>query len=237
MDKGEQITFNEYRMTTGEHGGPRPGAGRPAGDGSEVPHLKRPDFKETEPAHVTLRIRRGIPTLRRKKFIREFRRSLRKVREREDFRVVAYSLQHDHVHIIVEATDNVAMASGMKAVASRLARAVNRVFQRTGKVLDGRYHLQALTNPRQVRNAIAYVLCNIRKHFWQRKGFAPPVQFDAASSARWFDGWLRNAPSESLGPDLREVSPARTWLLDRGWRKWGLIDPSEVPGGRMRRAA
>ena len=175
--------------------------------------------------------------MRRKKFIREFRRSLRQVRAREDFGVVAYSLQADHVHIIVEASDNVAMASGMKAVASRLARAVNRVFQRKGKVLDGRYHVQALTIPRQVRNAIAYVLCNTRKHFLQRKGYAPPVQFDAASSARWFDGWLRNAPSQSLGPDLREISPARTWLLEKGWRKWGLIDPAEVPGGRMRRAA
>ena len=181
MSKGDQISFNEYRMTSGEHGGPRPGAGRPAGDGSEVPHLKRPDFKEAEPAHVTIRMRRGIPTLRRKKFIREFRRSLRQVRVREDFGVVAYSLQADHVHIIVEATDNVAMASGMKAVASRLARAVHRVFQRKGKGLDGRYPLQALTNPRQVRNAIAYVLCNTRKHFWQRKGYAPPVQFAAAS--------------------------------------------------------
>jgi len=237
MAKDEQITFNEYRMTTGEHGGPRPGAGRPAGDGSEVPHLKRPDFKESEPAHVTLRIRRGIPTLRRKKFIREFRRSLRKVREREDFGVVAYSLQADHVHILVEAIDKVAMASGMKAVASRLARAVHRVFQRTGKVLDGRYHMQALTHPRQVRNAIAYVLCNTRKHFWQRKGYAPPVQFDAASSARWFDGWLRNAPSESLGPDVREVSPPKSWLLRIGWRRVGLIDPAEVPGGKKSRAA
>ena len=70
MQESEQVTFNEYRLTTGEHGGPRPGAGRPAVDGSEVPHLKRPKFMEAEPAHVTMRLRKGIPSLRYKKFPR-----------------------------------------------------------------------------------------------------------------------------------------------------------------------
>ena len=120
----------------------------------------------------------------------------------------------------------------MKAVASRLARAANRVFHRSGKVLDGRYHLRTLKNPREVRNAIAYVLLNIRKYHRERKGFAPPVRIDAASSGRWFDGWSTNAPTEFLGHYLREVSPAQSWLLSKGWKKWGLIDPAEVPGGR-----
>ena len=153
---------------------------------------------------------------------------------------MAYSLQSNHAHLIVEATGNDAMASGMKAVASRLARAANRVFNRSGKVLDGRYHLHALKNPREVRNAIAYVLLNIRKHFRERNGHAPPVRIDPASSGRWFTGWLRNAPlppPEHLGPDLREVSPAQSWLLSKGWKKRGLIDPAEVPGGRKRRAS
>jgi len=237
MSKGNQISFNEYRMTTGEHGGPRPGAGRPAGDGSEVPHRKRPDFNEAEPAHVTIRIRRGIPTLRRKKFIREFRRSLRKVREREDFRVVAYSVQNDHVHLIVEASDKEALACGMKAIGSRLAKAFHRVFHRTGRVLAGRYHVRALGSPKAVRNALAYVLLNVRKHWKQRTGHAPPVQIDAASSGRLFNGWSRKVPSESLIPGLQEVSPAETWLLRIGWKKFGLIDPAEVPGGRKRRTA
>ena len=29
--------------------------------------------------------------------------------------------------------------------------------------------------------------------------------------------------------DVREVAPARTWLLQTGWRRHGLIDPAEVP--------
>jgi putative transposase len=237
MKEDRQLTFNDYRMTTGEHGGPRPGAGRPMGDGSEVSHLKRPKFSEAEPAHVTMRIRKGFPSLRTKRFIRAFRHSLRQVRLRDDFRVVEYSLQSNHVHMIIEATGNDAMASGMKAVASRLARAANCVFGRKGKVLDGRYRLRALKTPREVRNALAYVLLNIRKHYRERKGHAPPVHIDEASSARWFEGWLRNAPTDSLSPDLREVSPAHSWLLTKGWKQWGLIDPTEIPGASKQRTA
>jgi len=237
MEEYEQVTLNDYRMTTGEHGGPRPGAGRPAGKGSEVPHLKRPVFKEAEPAHVTIRICKGISSLRVKKVIRAFRRSLREVLARDDFRLVVYSIQRNHLHLIIEATDNDAMASGMKAVASRLARVVNRVFKRSGKVVDGRYHMRALTTPREVRNALAYVLLNVRKHFSERNGHVPPVRIDSASSGRWFDGWLWDAPTDSLGPDLREVAPPKSWLLRIGWKKIGLNEPAEVPGGKKRRAA
>jgi len=237
MEEYIQVTLNAYRMKTGEHGGPRAGAGRPAGKGSEGPHLKRPAFKEAEPAHVTIRICKGISSLRIKKVIRAFRRSLRQVLAREGFRLVGYSIQSNHVHLIVEAADNDAMASGMKAVASRLARVVNRVFKRSGKVVDGRYHMRALTTPREVRNALAYVLLNVRKHYRERNGHAPPVRIDPASSGRWFDGWLWDALTDSLGPDLREVSLAKSWLLRIGWMREGLIDPAEIPGGRKRRAA
>ena len=52
----------------------------------------------------------------------------------------------------------------MMALGARLARAVNRVFQRKGPVLTNRYHLTVLKSPTQVRNAIAYVLLNARRH-------------------------------------------------------------------------
>ncbi len=155
--------------------------------------------------------------------------------ERDDFRVVLYSIQRDHVHIIVEAAEKDALGRGMKAVASRLARAVNRVFGRSGAVMEGRYHLRVLGSPREVRNAIAYVLCNARKHWRERWGQAPLVRIDAASSGRWFGGWLREAPTGDESPGPCEVSNARSWLLRTGWKMWGLIDPAEVPGTRNRR--
>jgi hypothetical protein len=134
--------------------------------------------------------------------------------------------------MIVEASGKQALASGMKSIGSRLARAVNRVFGRSGPVLDGRYHLRLLTSPKEVRKALAYVLLNARKHWAQRRGTAPPVRIDEASSGRWFRGWKRGARAPTIPDELQEVAPPRTWLLTQGWRRHGLIDPSEVPGPR-----
>ncbi len=146
MRQTSQLTFTDIRMKTGR-GGPRPGAGRPAAARPVVHHVKRDDFSEREPAHVTIRVGEGVPSMRRKPLLRAFQRSLREVRGRPYFRVVEYSVQTDHLHMIVEASDKDALASGMKAVGSRLARAVHRVFARSGRVLAGRYHVRALKSP------------------------------------------------------------------------------------------
>ena len=117
----------------------------------------------------------------------------------------------------------------MKSIAARVAHAANRIFGRSGPVLLGRYHVRALRTPREVRNALAYVLLNARKHWRQQTGTAPPVKLDEASSSAWFDGWARNALSaSSLEPP--PIAAPRTWLLRIGWRRHGLLDPSEVPG-------
>ncbi|MCY3623843.1 MAG: hypothetical protein OXH68_19305, partial [Gammaproteobacteria bacterium] len=94
----------------------------------------------------------------------------------------------------------------------------------------------------EVRNALAYVLLNARKHYRQRRGRKPPVVLDGASSGLWFDGWKGRSPPRlgKYADALRrcEVAAARTWLLEKGWRRIGLVDPAEVPGTwRRRRAA
>jgi REP element-mobilizing transposase RayT len=189
--------------------------------------------------HVTLRVRANLPSLREGRFVREWRRSLAEASERGNFRVTHYSLQGDHAHLIVEAKGKEALAGGMKSIAARLARAVNRVCKRSGPVLDGRYHHRLLRTPREVRRALAYVLLNARRHLAKRRGIArtATAHLDGASSARWFDGWRPQAvshlPAERGDP---EVAEARTWLLRIGWRRHGLVDPREVPGAAASRA-
>lgn len=146
-----------------------------------------------------------------------------------EFRVVHYSVQRNHLHLVVEAAGKQALGRGMKAVGARLARAVNRVFSRSGPVLSGRYHLRTLRTPREVRNALAYVLLNARRHWKQRTGQAPPVRLDEASSGSWFDGWSREPPG-TRAPRSPEIARPRTWLLAKGWRRHRLIDPAETPG-------
>jgi len=126
----------------------------------------------------------------------------------------------------------------MKAIGARLARAVNRVARRQGPVLAERYHHHLLRTPREVHRALRYVLLNARKHAGKVRGAVRAVRtlLDPASSARWFDGWKpgrRPSPSAFEAPAGREQPPvarARTWLLSVGWRRYGLLDPADVPG-------
>jgi REP element-mobilizing transposase RayT len=196
-----------------------------------VLHRERAAVPGDCPVHVTLRVRANLPSLREGRFVREWRRSLAEASERGSFRVAHYSLQGDHAHLIVEAHGKHALACGMKSIAARLARALNRTSGRRGSVLDGRYHHRSLRSPREVRRALAYVLLNARRHLAKRRHVSRVgAVLDPASSSRWFDGWRRGVTHDGVG-GLPEVANARTWLLRVGWRRHGLVDPAEVPAG------
>ena len=191
---------------------------------------------------VTLRVLDDVPRLRCGPFVREFRKTLRfrlrKGAVRPGFRVVHYSIQDNHAHFLVEAQGKVCLANGMKSLGARFARCVNRVFGRAGRVLADRFHHVVKRTPTEVRRALAYVLLNVRKHFRERRRRVPPVVLDGASSGLWFDGWKGRAPPAGRFADRGrgcEVAGARTWLLSKGWRRIGLIDPAEVPGVARRR--
>jgi hypothetical protein len=141
-------------------------------------------------------------------------------------------VQGNHLHLIVEAADKRALSRGMQGLAIRLARRVNGAVGRSGGVFADRYHARALGSPREVRNALAYVLLNRQRH-----GGGIRVQFaegelDPCSSAASFDGWVRGF--EPAGAAEQEVTASpRSWLLTEGWRRRGLIDPFETPGPRF----
>jgi REP element-mobilizing transposase RayT len=228
--RARQLTFTDARLDRGR-GGPRTGAGRPRVYARPpVHHVRRLRVPRHCPSHVTLRVRQGVPSLRTKRFLKAFRSSLRESSERGNFRVVHYSLQRDHVHLLVEAAGKRALADGMKSISPRLARCVHRVYGRRGPVLFGRYHIKALRTPLEVHRALRYVLLNTRRHWKKRHGQAPAVvRLDEASSGRWFDGWTRLFQSLPAPPERETASP-RTWLLSEGWRRHGRIDPAAVPG-------
>jgi REP element-mobilizing transposase RayT len=107
-------------------------------------------------------------------------------RDSERFRITQYSVQYDHIHLLVEASDQQALSSGMRSVAIRIARSVNTLVGRRGRFWADRWYGHTLTSPRQVRAALVYVLANFRKHSRRRLG--PGI--DPFSSGAWFDGWV-----------------------------------------------
>lgn len=198
-------------------GGRRPGAGRPRRT-SELPHVARPEIDGRHPVHVTLRILDGLPSLRTKGTFQRVRDCLREGSDRFGFRLVHFSVQRDHLHLLAEAEDKDALRRGMVGLQVRLARCINRVAGRVGRVFVDRYHLSVLQTPRQVKNALAYVLNNGAKHAAQRGVRVPRGWVDPMSTAKAF--FERG----------RGILAARTWLLRVGWQHWGPLVPGAVPG-------
>lgn len=225
--RAKQLTFFDHRCRSGR-GGPRKGAGRKPSKRPIVHHVRRERFHPASPALVTLRVREGLPSLRARSVVSALRAHFSACCSRQGFRLVHYSIQRDHLHLLVEAEDHEALGRGMKAVATRIALIANRLFDRTGAVMAGRYHVRHLTSPRQVRNALRYVLQNVRKHRRQRTGDPGPARIDEASSGTWFTGWKNHSSPRTAGS--KEIARPRTWLLATGWKRHGLISLSEVPG-------
>lgn len=219
----------------GARRGPKPGV-RP-----RVRHRAREASSPLHPLHVVMRSR--LRSLRTQFVFPTLRRALAESRRRADFRITQFSVQGDHVHLVVEADSKQALSRGMQGLAIRIARRINRLISRAGKLWADRFFSRALSSPRAVRNALAYVLNNFKKH-----RAAGAARIDPYSSAPYFDGFqeLRGRvpcvlpQNHALPLSPRGVSPpasddevpisaACTWLARIGWRKAGLIPFAEIP--------
>ena len=228
-------------------GGKRAGAGRPrTAARSNVPHRRRPVHSSEWPVLVTLRVSSRslrsqyvFPTVRGA--ISAVRKSLARRRAKhqeaggaEFFRVCEFSIQETHLHLLVEASSKAALERGIRGLSIRLAKRVNQLLFQKGRFIADRYHAHQLKTPRSVRNALVYVLANFRKHGRDKRR----EKIDMYSSAPYFTGF-----SAVFGPELPlgasragpvgspgvPVDAARTWLLAKGWRRYGLISLCERP--------
>ncbi|MBK7397534.1 MAG: hypothetical protein IPJ34_14885 [Myxococcales bacterium] len=207
-------------------GGKRAGAGRKrVASRPLVPHRPRLAHHASYPEHLTWRCMAGLGSLRGAEAFPAIVAALAAQRAAvAAFRVVHFSVQDNHLHLIVEAHDSAALRAGAQGLAVRLARAINRALGRRGRVFDDRFHARALRTPREVRFALAYVLHNFKKHQ------LAAARLDPCSSAPWFDGFR-----EVVGGVVADVAARapvhapRTWLARVGWRRHGLVSIHERP--------
>jgi REP element-mobilizing transposase RayT len=179
-------------------------------------------------------LRSNLRSLRSQFVFPTLRLTFASMREREgSFRVVHFSVQGNHIHMLVEASSRAALSSGLRSLAIRIALRVNRLLMRRGRVWADRYHQRALVTPRAVRNALVYVLGNFRKH-----GARSVAAIDACSTAPYFDGFhdrARAGPQGSsdgqvlIASSAEPASAPRTWLLATGWKRHGLLGSGESP--------
>jgi REP element-mobilizing transposase RayT len=217
----------------GTHGGRREGAGRKPSPRRrhDPPHVVRPELSHRHPVHVVLRTAEGVRRLRQGVMYRALRRVLRRYLWQEDFRVVHVSIQHNHLHLLVEAADRQALTRRMQSFAINAARAINGASERRGQVFPYRYHATQIRTARQARCALAYVLNNWRHH---REDVVMGRPFEAAvdpySSGLSFTGWKGRRFASPSGYRPLPVTPPATDLLRSRWTRFGLIDAFECPG-------
>ena len=195
------------------HGGKRVGAGRKsAGLKAGVCHAARPGLSRHHPVHVTLRVRREVWHLRSRRCFRAIAKAFADGKRRAGFGLIHFSVQGNHLHLIVEAEDAVRLARGIQDLTIRIARALNRVMQRRGKVFADRYHAHVLKSPRETAHAVAYVLGNFARHAarWGKK--IARTWLDPYSSA------AHQSSATATPPDDLSVLP-RTWLLRVGGKR------------------
>ena len=170
-------------------GGKRKGAGRkPNGAKAGVKHEKRATVTRTTPVFVTTKLVAGLPTLRAENEEEVIRQAFREVNALRALRIIQYSIQSNHLHLIVETRNAEQLSRGMSQLTIRLARRLNKLWGRKGKLWKDRFHSRVVETPTLMANVLNYCLLNGRKHgAW--KGAVPcPVR-----SACWRTGQMNLA--------------------------------------------
>jgi putative transposase len=188
---------------------------------------------------MTMRAVDGLPSFREQVPFERVAKALARA-SKDGFRVVHFSVQSNHVHLIVEADGADELRTGAQGLAICVARALNKAFRRSGKVWSARHERHDLRSPSEVRNALVYVLFNFRKHARGAAGREWALRsLDPKSSAFWFDGWSPRAGPAFARLEMEAktwlargrvvVEPPTVWLLTTGWRRHGLLQASESP--------
>lgn len=205
----------EFKKVKG-WGGKRRGAGRPNRSG-QVSHGKRPHVNFKKPLHITMRMKDRLASLRNKVMLKQFKLAASQAMG-FGVHVIHFSLQKNHIHMIVEAKDNLALHRGMKSLNGRLGKKIRRLSGGRGAAWAGRFHLHVLNTPSEMKRALEYVLLNQAKH----RHFIEHI--DEFSSGYSFRNWRELIGRRFRGliaqqVDFRDqgLSPPRSWLCSRGW--------------------
>jgi REP element-mobilizing transposase RayT len=155
--------------------------------------------------------------LRSERSFRILHDALAAVRGKPDLRVVEFTILGNHVHFVVEANGQPALARGMRSLAIRAARRLNRMMGRRGPVFEDRYHAHVLRTPAEVRNVLDYIRRNYARH---------ATSWGEKVSSGWSDPYtsaVKRTPrmgQQALWPEPI-TAEAETWLLRRAKERGG----------------
>ena len=180
--------------------------GRPAIHDRGIRHIERPKFQRVRSFHLTIKVKKNKADIQNKKILKALHHAIKRARLK-DLKIIHYTLEYNHVHLLVEAYNNSVLHSGMQALGISFAKAVNRVKSTKGTVYKHRYHLRQISSPRDLKNVLHYIFHNGIKH---RRTHTPVDLYNSflAETRLWADIKLK--------PELNEWQRVLLNTLDSG---------------------
>jgi REP element-mobilizing transposase RayT len=157
--KGEQLKFFGKK-------------GRPAKHDRGIRHIERPKFSRPRSFHLTIKVKSNKADIQSKKILKALHHAIKRARLKQ-LKIIHYTLEYNHVHLLVEAANHNVLHSGMQALGISFAKAINKAKTLKGTVYKHRYHFRQISSPRDMKNVLHYIFHNGVKH----KRASSPVDF------------------------------------------------------------
>jgi REP element-mobilizing transposase RayT len=201
------------------------GAGRkliPLHKRKYVPHREREEIPVGKPVHVTIKLNRNVVTTLRNKVL--FKKILRAITlaRKKGMRLIHFTVQKDHLHLLIESKDKKQLAKSMQSLKISLAKSLIYLKQNTRiKIFKERYHVHILKTLREIKNAKNYILGNAAKHGVIKDKFDTFSSVIKAPEIAWcfdFEKYFRDLihflDYEKIIDDL--VTPPEFYLTKKG---------------------
>lgn len=197
-----QLALNIYR---GQRGGIRPGAGRKRLRSKGVAHRIREKVTFRTALHVNFKVTTAI---RNKHCLKILKRAIKNSRI-HGLSIIHFSLQSNHVHLVIEAVNNEILTRGMRSLTITFAKGINK-----GRIQIERYHLHVLKSLRATKNAIHYVLFNQQKHSGMKRAYVD--SFSSLGAVKDLKDLARSAKMTVILSKIQEINfldVAKGWMI------------------------
>lgn len=150
--KGTQLTLKNIKR-----------AGRPAKNDPGIRHSSRMKFSKLTSFHLTIKVRENKADIQSKKLLKALHHAIARARLK-NLKVIHYTLEYNHVHLLVETNDHRILHAGMQALGISFSKAINKVKSLKGHVYKHRYHQRKIGSARELKNVLLYIFNNGKKH-------------------------------------------------------------------------
>lgn len=134
-------------------------AGRPAKWDRSIRHIRRERISKPTSLHLTIKVRENKADIKSKRILKSLHHAIMRARLKK-LKVIHYTLEYNHVHLLVEALDHKVMHQAMQALGISFSKAINKAKAAKGGVYKHRYHLRKLASSKELRNVLHYIFSN-----------------------------------------------------------------------------